>query len=319
MASVTVPASSLDSVPTNVRGYIPSDLRADELKSIDYGGTGVTPESSTPGGRLIYAADGVTVVGIVNQNGARVPVKPFKPNPVPVTTGIGNNLSTPSGGKYAGVTGPATYYETHAAETGGPTAGENLAAVQGSIRDGGDGLATASGQLTEEAQAQLVAGLNLFEVQKVQSFLSPDAMITFDLVDYQGATLYTNARLVMADEAERIDNGNLGMNYPTAHQFLEIGVPIARQSWAAEFDELPTRWLTKQGIIVSDNSPDGRSDWQQGENATLTDADYRAQDWVVAPGVTDIFPERPDFPGGVADAETPTFDVYAPPVNVNAA
>lgn len=317
MSSVTVPVSALDSVPTNVRGYIPSDLRADELKSIDYGGTGVTPESSTRSGRLIYGPDGVTVTGIVNAAGKRIPVPPFKPKPVPVPTSpIGNNLGAQGDGTYAGVTGPATYYDVHREETAAASAGESLASVQEGIRAGGEGLSTASGQLTPGAQAQLVAGLSLYEVQKIQSFLDPTALITFDLVNFRGATLYVNARLQTAAEAEQKDNGGFGMNHPTAHQYLEEGIPIARQSWAAEFDELPTRWLTKCGEAVADNRPDGRNFWRQGEDPTLTLADLFAQDYITAPGVTLYLPEQPDYPGSGADLETPPFDVFSPPTRV---
>ena len=309
MASITVPVSSIGRIPTNIRA---------QPTTTDPFIRRATPESSTYSGRIIYSKQGNPLY-LLTASGDKVPIDPrFSARPEGEKQPIGNNLSRPGDGKYTGVNGPATYYNTHQQQTGAPSASDNLDALLEAIQNGEEGLTTASGQLTEAAQAQLVAGLNIDQVREIEGLLDPTAMITFDLVEFEGATLYVNARLTTAELAEQQDKGNLGMNYPTAHQYLENGNPIARAAWAGEFDELPKRWLTKQGVIVSDNRETGRLNWTQGESATLTEADLRAQDWVTSPGVTEIFPEQADFPGGVTETETPTFDVHAPPVNVAA-
>lgn len=300
--NVSVPVSSIGSIPTNIRAT-----------PINPGGglPGVDPISSTHSGSPIYAADGETVVGLRLANGTRIPVRPYRLSEQPREP-IGNNLSRPGDGNYTGVNGPATYYQVHAAETESPSASDNLASVQSNLAN----FTTLSGQLNEEGQAALVEGLNLYEVQQIAGMLDQDALITFDLVDFKGATLYTNARFISADEAAELDQGTTGMNFPTAYQYALKGHPISHPGWHDEESGTQRWYLVDRGIefIIDGN---GRHFVESGVDGNVSAADLKRLDWHLTPQcrITPL-PVQPTF-GGRREDNGVNFDPSNPPCHID--
>lgn len=102
------------------------------------------------------------------------------------------------------------------------------------------------------------------------------------------------------------------MNFPTAYVFAKAGHPIARGSWADEFDDNPTRWVTFEGGLWFDNDANGK------RLINLSPADLFGDDWMLPPGCTSAaaVAERADFPRGSLAPSEPQFCVDSPPCKV---
>lgn len=221
---------------------------------------------------------------------------------------IGNNLSG-GDGSYAGVTGPATFYNVN---TGG-----NQGALNNAVANAN------GGQLSFDQQASFVNGSNLLEVEEYLPYIDPLLYIQFETEEIDGVTVYYNARLITSDQLANLERTARSMNFPTAVLHARNGVPIARLSWGGG-EGNPTTWLTYEGGVWFYNTPTSRnvvtsddSDEETAGSPNITQADLLSQDWITPQGCQlDPVAERPDFKTGNTEATTPKFDVYNPPCHV---
>jgi hypothetical protein len=128
------------------------------------------------------------------------------------------------------------------------------------------------------------------------------------------ATLLESLTACEAASAEAGAVDGVSVNFPTAYAIAQAGIPIARRAWAGEYDAAPARWITAERGAWFDNRPGVRALLQVGDSPSLTEADYRAQDWRVPSGtrLTGIA-ARPDFPRSGDGGSEPLFDVFNPP------
>lgn len=199
---------------------------------------------------------------------------------------------------------------------------DRIATLEADLAAGEPDLVDPLGLLAESVRSTLVEGLSLSEFSdELIARLDPSDEIRFSVELVDGRVEYGSAALLtdlLKNELTSVFFQT--MNYPTAYQYFEEGVPIARASWAGEFDEAPSRWLTRSGGIDRDNRPEGSFLFEQGENETLTRADQLAGDWIIPAGCSLDLPERPDFPTyGTDDGDPPLIDVFNPPCNVKRA
>lgn len=313
--AITVPVSNVGSLIRTSRGDIATNLPAGQQPSS-------IPQHLRAQPIRPIISNGY-VVAIV-QNGQVTPTYGhFRDRPPTVAEWnqqnnkpIGNNLARPGDGKYEGVTGPATFYTVHVGN--GSEEGRTANLINNNT--------SPNGILSVTDQQELVAGLNLLELEEVLPYLDPLGYIRFDTKVVDGITLYYNAEYLTLAEITDLSNaaGAPKMNFPTAVQYARLGHPIARSGWGSEGSN-PTTWLTLESGVWFFNSPDGRTlvtsdDGEDVEGLTapnITAGDLLAKDWMLPIGCRPAqLAERSDLPTFGAEATTPKFDVYNPPCKV---
>lgn len=205
------------------------------------------------------------------------------------TSTLGSGSGPPNGGKYAGVTGPATYYQVNIPNetTSSPS--------------------PPSGPLTPQQQAELIEGLNILQVEELIPFLDPDLEILFDVTRTdEGILLYHNARAVDFE-------GATNMNFPTAENHSRLnGTPIARTSWV-DADGNFTKWMVyEKGVFILYTAEERRV----VKNTDLVEGDYLATNWRFPPACSESAELKPSIKVNANNASTPTFDIQNPPCKV---
>jgi hypothetical protein len=169
-----------------------------------------------------------------------------------------------------------------------------------------------NGKLKEASQADLVLGLDIDQfTEQLVSLLDPASSINFLIYDDgSGNVTYVDAKL---ETPETLANYSLTnkMNFPTAWTYAKNdGIPIARSSWRVE--SVPTKWITWEKGLAYVYSAENRA---PVNNATLSEADFRAVDWEFPPNCNVSVVMRPGF-DDQSQATSPTFDIANPPCKV---
>jgi len=244
----------------------------------------------------------------------------FKPKPKPRPSRAGGRNSGGGGGggggNIAGGGGAPPVF------AGSPPA--RIEQLQSMIAAGGtpDGtpVTTPGGSLTDDAQAALIEGLDLDEyTPALVAWLAPTQSVEFLVYDAgPGSRIaYIEGRMLTADSLHDLNSSYPPMNFPTAYRYALAGRPIARQSWAEEFDLDPPRWITYERGAWFENLPNVRRLMQVGDEPSLTESDYLAQDWRLPTGAaTGGVAPQPDFPRSGDASTAPRFDVYSPPASI---
>lgn len=158
----------------------------------------------------------------------------------------------------------------------------------------GDPIVRPSGQLTESAQADLVAGLDLDEyTEALVAYLDPAYSVQFLIYDDGLGTLsYIDGVLQTPSSLTSLNAYLPPMNFPTAHQYAEMGYLIGRAGWT-EDGAGPDEWLRlTDGIWY--RGTEGAWVVVKGDTGAaepnLLIGDVAAIDWVVSPYLTDTLP-----------------------------
>jgi len=224
------------------------------------------------------------------------PEKPKKPRP--------DRRPRPAGGTGGG----ATF-------TGG-SGQQRVQELNAALAAGKPGITDPTGQLTVEAQRDLVDGLDATQVLALIPYLSQDATLLFTAwVQDDGTTIYIDAQLVTAGDVDTLQRTGINaMNFPTAYFYGLQGVPIGRLSTSGD-GALPLVWYTYEAGIWYYNSATER---KVVDVDVWTRSDLFATDWTTPGCLILDLPVRPGFPINAESVQPdgPTWDVRNPPCRV---
>jgi hypothetical protein len=211
----------------------------------------------------------------------------FKPKPKPRPSRAGGVNGGAGGG--AGGAGGITF------AGGAPSRIDQLQQMLTTgATPGGVPIVRPSGQLTDEAQAALLAGLDLDEyTEALVAYIEPTYSVQFLIHDDGlGTVSYIDGVLQTPSSLASLNAYLPPMNFPTAHQYAELGYLIGRSGWTSD-GEGPDEWLKltdgiwyrgTEGAWVVVKGDTGAAD------PTLLIDDVTAIDWVVSPYPTETLP-----------------------------